>query len=430
MRILKNLTNLEKILHNKRNSKKSVSDKVAKIIKNVREKGDEALISYTKKFDKVKLLPKELKVTESEISAAFNELNSALISSIKVAIDNVTKFYKAALPRSIKIKEDSGKLLYTYNVPVDRVGVYIPAGQYPLLSSVYMTVIPALVAGVKEIVLVSPPNSYKTINPFILAVASLLKIKEIYKVGGAQAIAALAYGTKTIKKVDKIVGPGNEFVTAAKRQVFGQVGIDMLAGPSEIAIIASKHANLDYIIADLEAQTEHRWGLGIVVTNSEKIATVLRKTRLNGFVIRVKNLDVACDVINRIAPEHLEILTKKPSELLKKIRNAGAVFLGEYSPVALGDYIAGPSHVLPTHTTARFFSGLSVRDFLKEIHVVNYTKKALSEEFPSLECIASLEGMSKHIDSVSKRLGITQKTETTAKTPSPRPSSSAEESQT
>jgi histidinol dehydrogenase len=404
MRLIRDLTNLEKIIDKKRNKKKSITERVAKILKDVKERGDEALLWYTKRFDKVKLKVKELKVTETEISAAFNELNSKIISGIKLALDNVSKFYKAQLPRPIKIKEENGKILSTIYVPMERVGIYIPAGTNPLVSSVYMCVIPAIVAGVKEIVLVSPPNEYKTINSFILAVASILKIKEIYKVGGAQAIGALAYGTKTIRRVDKIVGPGNEFVTEAKRQVFGHVDIDMLAGPSEVVIIASKKANLDYIIADLEAQIEHRQGLGIVITNSKKIANEMRKRRLNGFVIRVRNLERACEVANRIAPEHLQIFTKKPYQLLKKIRNAGAIFLGENAPTALGDYVAGPSHVLPTGGSARFFSGLSLREFLREVHIVSYTKRALNEEFPALEKIASLEGMTKHIESVKKRL--------------------------
>ncbi|MCK4810566.1 MAG: histidinol dehydrogenase [Candidatus Omnitrophica bacterium] len=404
MRLLRNLTNLEKVLEQKRNRKKSIEEKVAKIIRNVKEKGDPALIEYTKKFDKVKLKIKDLGVSEAEISAAFNELNSQIISSLKLAIDNVTRFYKAQFPKSVKIKEENGKILRTSYVPVERVGIYIPAGQSPLVSSVYMSAIPAIVAQVKEIVLVSPPNKYKTINPFILAVASILKIKEAYKLGGAQAIAALAYGTKTIKKVDKIIGPGNEFVTEAKRQVFGKVGIDMLAGPSEIAIIASKDANLEYICADLEAQTEHRQGLGIVITNSKKIAKELRKKSFNGFVVRVRNLDDACVVVNRIAPEHVAIFTKKPLQLLKKIKNAGAIFLGENTPVSIGDYVAGPSHVLPTDSSARFFSGLSLREFLKEIHIISYTKKALTEEFNAFEKIASLEGMNKHIESVRKRM--------------------------
>ena len=405
MQILKNLANLEKIITKKRNKKRQVVEQVTKILKEVRERGDEAVLEYTQKFDKVKLKPKELKVTESEISAAFNELNSQIISAIKIAIENVYEFHKALLPKPfLKIKKEEGKILGIRYVPLKRVGIYVPAGSAPLISSVYMCAIPAQTAGVKEIVLVSPPTKDKSINPFILATASMLKIKEIYKIGGAQAIAALAYGTKTIKKVDKIIGPGNEYVMEAKRQVFGEVDIDLLAGPSEILIIASKNANLDYILSDLEAQAEHYKGLVMVVTTSKKIANNLRKKKLNGFVVRVRNLEEAVKVANIIAPEHVEIFTKNPTVLLKKIENAGAVFLGENTPVALGDYLAGPSHVLPTHGTAKFFSGLSVRDFLKEIHFVSYSKKALKKQFPALSEIASLEGMRKHIESVERRL--------------------------
>jgi histidinol dehydrogenase len=309
------------------------------------------------------------------------------------------------MPKTVKrIKESNGKVLVSRYVPLSRIGVYVPAGTAPLVSTVYMSVIPAIVAGVKEIVLASPPRKDKSINPFILAIASLLNIKEIYRVGGSQAIAVLAYGTKTIKKVDKIIGPGNEFVTEAKRQLFGEVDIDMLAGPSEVVVLASRGANLDYIIADLEAQIEHYKGLGIVITNSTRIVRELRNKKIAGFVLRVKVLEEACEVVNRIAPEHLEIFTKKPAKILKKIKNAGAIFLGENTPTALGDYTAGPSHVLPTGGSARFFSSLSVREFLKEMHIISYTKKALQDEATVLEKIASLEGMGKHIESVKKRL--------------------------
>ncbi len=404
MILLPDIKSLDKLLDKRRGRKERTVEKVSRIIKAVREKGDAALIEFTKKFDGVKLARSGLRISESEISYAFNELNSRIISSIKSSIDNLYKFYRPHIPKPITIRENNGKVLKVKYKPVERVGVYIPAGTAPLVSSVYMCVIPALAAGVKDIVMVSPPGKNKFLNPFILAVASMLKIKEIYKVGGAQAIAALAYGTKTIKKVDKIIGPGNEFVTEAKRQVFGEVDIDMLAGPSEVVIIAARGANVNFIIADLEAQIEHKEGLGIAVTNSNKIVRELSKAKAPGFVIKTKNLDEAAKVVNRIAPEHLEIFTKRPSSMLKKINNSGAVFLGENSPVALGDYIAGPSHVLPTGGTARFFSSLSVRDFLKEIHIISYTKKALSEEFPDLERIASLEGMQEHIESVRKRL--------------------------
>lgn len=404
MRVVRNLDILEKLLKKKRSGKNKVSEKVAKIIKEVKENGDSALLEYTKKFDKVKIAIKELRISESEISAAFNELDSSLISAFKLAIDNVTKFYKRQIPKTTRIKEENGKLLISRYIPLERVGVYIPAGTAPLVSSVYMTVIPAIVAGVKEVVLACPPSKDKSVNPFILAVASLLKIKEIYRLGGAQAISALAYGTKTIKKVDKIIGPGNEFVTEAKRQVFGAVDIDMLAGPSEIVILASGKSNIEHVVADLEAQTEHFGGTGVVVTNSKKIIHELRKCKSNGYALRVRSLDEAAQAINTIAPEHLEILTRKPAAILKKIRSAGAIFLGDYSPVALGDYTAGPSHVLPTGGSGRFFSCLSVKDFLKEIHIISYTKKALQEEALVLEKIAALEGMKKHIESVKKRL--------------------------
>jgi len=404
MRVVRNLESLEKLLFKKRARKNKVYDKVSRIIKGVCDNGDSALVEYTKKFDKVKISTQELRISELEISAAFNELDSSLISAFKLAIDNVTKFYKGQVPKTVRIKEDNGKTLVSRYVPLERVGVYVPAGTAPLVSSVYMAVIPALVAGVKEIVLVSPPGKDSNINPFILALSSLLKIKEIYRLGGAQAIAALACGTKTIKKVDKIVGPGNEFVTEAKRQLFGEVDIDMLAGPSEVVILASKDANVEYIVADLEAQIEHHNGLGILVTNSRKIIRDVRKKKVPGLALRVRNLDQGCRAVNRIAPEHLEILTKKPSSLVKKIRNAGAIFLGDYTPVALGDYVAGPSHVLPTGGSSRFFSCLSVKSFLKESHIINYTKKALQEEAQALEKIARLEGMVKHIESVKKRL--------------------------
>jgi histidinol dehydrogenase len=363
MRVVRNLESLEKLLAKRRERKKKIRERVAKIIKEVKEKQDLALVEFTKKFDKVKILPNQLRVSESEISAAFSKLETSLITSFKFAIDNVKKFYRNQLPKNVKIKETNGKILITRYVPLERVGIYIPAGSAPLISTVYMCVIPAIVAQVKEIVLVSPPQKDKSINPFILAIASLLKIKEIYRVGGAQAIAALAFGTKTIKKVDKIVGPGNEFVTEAKRQVFGEVDIDMLAGPSEVVIIASKGANIDYIVSDLEAQMEHYQGIGILITNSRKIIREIRKRKIGGFALRVKNLDEACSVVNRIAPEHLEIFTKKPHSLVKKIKNAGTILLGENTPTALSDYTAGPSHVLPTGGSAKFFSSLSVKEF-------------------------------------------------------------------
>jgi len=406
MIVLNNLKSLEKLILKRKTIKNKITKKVEKILKDVKEHGDEALIYYTKKFDKVKLSLKELRISESEISAAFDELDSETISSFKIAIENVIKFYKKDLPKlTRRIKESNGKILIKKYIPLERVGIYIPAGTSPLVSSVYMSVIPAIVAGVKEIVLVSPPNKKdNSINPYILSIASLLKIKEIYRIGGAQAIAALGYGTQTIKKVDKIIGPGNEYVTEAKRQIFGEVDIDMLAGPSEVVILALRGANIDYIALDLGAQMEHNKGLGILITNSKKIIAQLQNKKIDCIVLKVNCLEEAIEAINRIAPEHLEIFSKKPSKILKHIRNAAGIFLGEYSPVALGDYTAGPSHILPTNGTARFFSTLSVREFLKEVHIISYTKKAIFDEVNVLEKIASIEGMSKHIESVKKRL--------------------------
>jgi histidinol dehydrogenase len=267
-----------------------------------------------------------------------------------------------------------------------------------------MTVLPAIFAGVKKIVLVSPPNKYKSIDPHILVVANLLKVDEIYKVGGAQAVAALAFGTKTIPRVDKIVGPGNEYVTEAKRQVFGYCDIDMLAGPSEVLIIANQHANIDFIKKDLMAQAEHHKGLAVLVTPSRKVFNALHKdSDVKGYIIKVNNLDEAAHVSNMIAPEHLQIMIKTPGRVLKKITNAGAIFLGQYSPVAVGDYVAGPSHVLPTGGTARYSSGLNLRDFVKSSHIISYSKKALSGSAAWVREITELERLEKHWESVAIR---------------------------
>ncbi|MDD5770994.1 MAG: histidinol dehydrogenase, partial [Candidatus Omnitrophica bacterium] len=253
--------------------------------------------------------------------------------------------------------------------------------------------------------MVSPPDKNGYINPHILVIADLLKVDEVYRAGGAQGIAALAYGTKTIPRVDKIVGPGNVYVSEAKRQVFGLVDIDMIAGPTELVIIANRFSDPKFIIADLRAQAEHARGLAILITNSKALAKEVSShlNGDNGYVILTKNLDEACEISNRIAPEHLEVLVQNPKCLLKKIKNAGAVFLGPYSPAAVGDYVAGPSHVLPTAGTARFFSGLSVFDFVKSCHIISYTKKSLEKMREPLEKIAGIEGLQRHVESVKAR---------------------------
>lgn len=382
---------------------KRVIESVRKIVENVKSNGDEAIIKYTRKFDKIKLTPKDFRVSECETSGAYQDIKPEFATHLKIVIDNITKFYKKHLKKSWKIKDANGVLLGEKIMPLEKVGIYVPSGTVPLVSSVYMTVIPAKMAGVKKVVLVTPPNKYKSVDPYILVVANLLKVDEIYKIGGAQAIAALAFGTKTIPKVDKIVGPGNAYVTEAKRQVFGYCDIDMLAGPTEVVIIANQHSNINFIKADLEAQAEHFMGLSILITNSKRIVKILKKEAFKGYVILVKNMDEAADVANRLAPEHLQILTNNPKKIANKINHAGAIFLGPYTPVAIGDYVAGPSHVLPTGGSARFFSGLGVQDFYKCSHVLSYTKSALEEIRGPLEKIADIEGLKKHLDSVKAR---------------------------
>ncbi len=380
-----------------------IEEKVRQIIDTVRTGGDEALVKYTRRFDKAKIKTRHLKVAESEINGAFQNITSEFIHDLRIIIDNVTSFYKKQIQRPARIRDAEGVLLKENIIPLGTVGIYIPAGTAPLISTVYMTVIPAKVAGVKRIVLVTPPNERGEINPYILAVANLLKVNEIYKVGGAQAIAALAFGTKSIPKVDKIVGPGNIYVTEAKRQLFGYVDIDMLAGPTELVVIASRGADIEYIEADLEAQLEHSRGLAILITTSKDIVRHFRTRIPKGFLIYAKNLNEAAEVANLIAPEHLQILTNNPKAMAGKIKNAGAVFLGPFSPTALGDYAAGPSHVLPTMGTARFFSGLSLSDFYKKSHVISYSKRALERLREPIKKVAMLEGLPKHFESVNIR---------------------------
>lgn len=396
---------LEKIYNRGQSRQRRVEEKVRKIIDDVRLFGDEALIKYTRKFDKIKLNLRQLKVSQIEISASYANISPNFVPSLKVIIENVNRFYRKQLRKSWRIKGAEGVVLGENYTPLERVGIYIPAGTAPLVSTVYMTVLLAKLAQVKEIVLISPPDKNGYINPHILVIADLLKVNEVYRVGGAQGIAALAYGTKTIAKVDKIVGPGNIYVSEAKRQVFGAVDIDMIAGPTELVVIANRFSDPAFIIADLRAQAEHTKGLAILITNSKSLANEV-KSKLsgdNGYIILTKNLSQAAWITNKIAPEHLEILLQNPKTLLKDIKNAGAIFLGPYSPVALGDYVAGPSHVLPTSGTARFFSGLNVYDFIKSSHIVSYSKKALEKIREPLEKIAGIEGLQKHVDSVKSR---------------------------
>lgn len=406
MKIIKaNSKKIEKIYDRGLVRNARVEDKVKKILDDVRLLGDEALLKYTRKFDKVKLNLRQLKVSQIEISGAYQNISPNFVPSLKVVIDNVNRFYRKQLRKSWRIKGAEGIVLGENYTPLETVGVYIPAGTAPLVSTVYMTVLPAKLAGVKKIILISPPDKLGYINPHILVVADLLKVDEIYRVGGAQGIAALAYGTKTIPRVDKIVGPGNVYVSEAKRQVFGRVDIDMIAGPTELVIIANRFSDPKFIVADLRAQTEHAKGLAILITNSKSLAREVKSQADgdNGYIILTKNLEQACEIANKIAPEHLEILVQNPNRLVKAIKNAGAIFLGPYSPTAVGDYVAGPSHVLPTSGTARFFSGLCVTDFIKSNHIISYSKKALEKMREPLEKIAGIEGLTQHVDSVKAR---------------------------
>ena len=324
-------------------------------------------------------------------------------SYTKIIIENINRFYKKQVRKPWKLKNTEGVVLGEQFTPIDSAGIYVPAGQAPLVSTVYMTVVPARIAGVKRIALATPPDKSGNINPHILVVADLLKVNEIYKVGGAQAIAAFTFGTKTIPAVHKIAGPGNAYVTEAKRQAYGYVDIDMLAGPTELVIIANRRSPSAYLKADLLAQAEHNGGLAILITNSKSQAKQFKHEVNQGYVVLVKNLEQAIEAANEIAPEHLEILVKNPFKIVKKIKNAGAIFLGPYSPVAVGDYAAGPSHVLPTGSTAKFFSGLSLNDFYKSSHIISYSKKALEDIRAPLEKIANIEGLSKHLESVKVR---------------------------
>lgn len=405
MRILKTHSKTLDQLFNRHRMlrKKTVEEKVRRILQDVAQHGDEAVLKYTKRFDKVRLTAKQIRVPEAEISGAFQNITSDFVTDLKKIIHNVTDFYKAQKQKPARIKHEEGVLLKEQILPLDSVGVYVPAGTAPLVSSVYMSVIPAKVAGVKRIVLVTPPDKNGYINPYILAVANLLKVDEIYKIGGAQAVAALAFGTRNVPKVDKIVGPGNMYVTEAKRQVFGHVDIDMLAGPSELVVIANRHSNPEYVVAEMEGQAEHLGGLSVLITNSKKLLKQVKGRVPKGYGICVQNTQEMIDLTNKLAPEHLQILTNNPNKILKGIRHAGAIFLGAYSPTALGDYGAGPSHVLPTMGSARFFSGLCLSDFTKKNHIISYSKRALEKIRSPIERVAQLEGLQKHYESIKIR---------------------------
>lgn len=395
---------------------------VLTIIGNVRKQGDKAVINYSKRFDKVFLSADELRVKDDEIEHAYGKISIPFVKSIQRAGANVRAYQEHIRVRSPRPMKANGVMLDTRYIPLDSAGVYVPGGAASYPSTVLMNAIPAQAAGVKRIVMVTPPAKDGTIPPERLVAARECGISEIYKVGGAQAIAALAFGTETIPKVDKIVGPGNIFVTLAKKEIFGYAGIDMLAGPSEVLIIADDSANPSFVASDLLSQAEHTPGISILVTFSESLVEqvmveVKRQLTLigrgaetkkcldnYGVAVLVRNIEECVEIANVLAPEHLQIMTQKPNNLLPGIRHAGAIFLGHYTPVALGDYIAGPSHVLPTGGTARFSSGLSVNDFLKRSSVIQYSRAALKKASHDITEISEAEGLGAHTRSVKIRL--------------------------
>lgn len=389
---------------------KDVFKKVNRILAEVKQRGDLAIRRYTREFDGIELPLKKIRVSQGDINKAFEKIKVQFVPLLRQIMENVEDYYKKELKQSFEITGKDGVHLAKRYSPIERIGIYVPGGTAPLVSTVYMCAIPAKVAGVKEIVLCTPPQRETgEIDPNILVVANLLGINEIYRVGGAQAIGAMAFGTRTIKKVDKIVGPGNQYVVEAKRQVYGFVDIDMVAGPSEVAIIADSSANPDYVTCDLLAQAEHHGGTDFLITPSKKLVESLRKRVDTGVIIQVKNLAEACDVANELAPEHLEILTEDPEKIVKSIKNAGAIFVGPYSPAVVGDYIAGPSHVLPTGGTARYFSPLSASSFVKSTQIISYTKEALQNSREHIRQLTEMEGLVLH--RISMEVRFVQKTQ-------------------
>ena len=393
---------------------------VTDIINNVKANGDKALYEYEEKFDKVKL--NSLMVTKEEIEEALSLVDPKVIKVLELAAKNIREYHEKQLRKGFEIKKENGVVIGQKVTPVEKAGLYVPGGKAAYPSTVLMDSIPAKIAGVKSVVMVTPPNKEGKISPVILAAASVAKIDKIYKVGGAQAIAALAYGTESIDKVDKIVGPGNAFVAEAKKQVYGKVSIDMIAGPSEILVVSDSKSNPKYVAADLLSQAEHdQMASAVLVTDSMELAINVQKeiedqlSKLdreeiarvsidtNGKIIVADDLKTVIDIANEIAPEHLELCVDDPFEYLDKIQNAGSIFMGRNCPEALGDYLAGPNHTLPTSGTAKFSSPLSCDDFVKKTQYTYYTKEALGEVKDDIAYFATLEGLTGHAKSATIR---------------------------
>lgn len=426
MRIVKfdkNKDILSSLLKRDQGQYESCETTVRNIVDDVAKNGDTALFKYTKKFDRILLDKDNLFVSKEEIEAAIKNIDINLLTTMKNSFENIKAYHFKQLRNSWFDLKPDGTILGQKITPLKRVGVYVPGGKAAYPSTVLMNIGPARVAGVEEIIMVTPPDKNGNINPVTLAAASIAGADKILKIGGAQAIAALAFGTETIKKVDKIVGPGNIFVALAKKYVYGNVSIDSVAGPSEILVIADNKANPRYVAADLLSQAEHdELASAVLITTSERIANavseqvdeflqtldradIIKKSLDNfGYILLVNNIDEAIDMANEIASEHLEIVTENPFEVMTKIENAGAIFLGEYSSESLGDYYAGPNHVLPTNSTARFFSPLGVDDYIKKSSVIYYSKIALEKAHVDIERFANAEGLTAHANSIRVRL--------------------------
>ncbi len=393
-----------------------VSDIVKEIIENVKTNGDKALKEYAQKFDKATL--ENIEVTQAEIDEAFNIVEPEFIRILKDAADNIREFHSLQKRNSFILNNKEGVVIGQKVLPIEKVGLYVPGGTAAYPSTVLMDSIPAKIAGCSEIAITTPPSKDGKVNPVILAAAKIAGVDRIYKVGGAQAVAALAYGTETISKVDKIVGPGNAFVAEAKRQVYGMVDIDMIAGPSGILVVAGKNSNASYVAADLLSQAEHdKNASAVLVTESDELAKEVQKEievqlqKLerqeiarasidnNGKIIVAPDIKYAIDIANEIAPEHLELCVDDPFALLDSVKHAGSVFMGRYCPEALGDYFAGPNHTLPTSGTARFSSPLSVEDFVKTMQYSYYTKSALEKVAEDVFYFANKEGLGAHANS-------------------------------
>jgi histidinol dehydrogenase len=416
------LNNLEIILNKRKSTQKNKSSVVKKIISNVKKNGDKAVLKYEKKFSKIKTRSSKIIFSKQEINTIAKKTNKKIKQSLDLAFNRIKKFHNKQKFSSFNLKDKyKNELSYKYS-PIEKVGVYVPGGIASYPSTVLMNCIPALVAGVKNICLTTPSLGSK-INPAIIYAAKKCGIKTIYKTGGAHSIAALAYGTHTFKKVDKIVGPGNTYVASAKKEVFGDVGIDMVAGPSEVTIVADKYANPNWIAADLIAQAEHDiFAQSIIIsTNQKLIRSVNRclKLQLNklpkksiaskslrkfGLAIYTNSKKKIIEIINTIAPEHLELNMKNNNEIIKKVKNAGSIFIGKFSPEAMGDYIAGPNHVLPTSGAAKFSSGLSVNDFLKRHSLIKISKTGIERLGPSVINLAKHENLEGHANSIKIRL--------------------------